>query len=67
MKIVPCSTWTMERQRSTRVEMVGINDKRHITAVFCGSLTGKKKSYCLSLMSTTFVKELVVKQLLLLF
>ena len=42
MKIVPCSTWTMEQQRSTRVEMVGINDKRHITAVFCGSLTGKK-------------------------
>ena len=40
IKIVPSSTWTMERQGSKRVEAVGINDKRLITAVFCGSLVG---------------------------
>ena len=40
IKIVPSSTWTMERQGSKRVEAVGVNDKRLITAVFCGSLVG---------------------------
>ena len=40
IKIVPSSTWTMERQGSKRVEAVGVNDKRQITAVFCGSLVG---------------------------
>ena len=40
IKIVPFSTWTMEQRGAKRVEMVGVNDKRQITAVFCGSLTG---------------------------
>ena len=40
IKFVPCSSWTMERQGEKRVELVGINDKRQITAVFCGSLVG---------------------------
>ena len=40
IKIVPCSTWTMNQQGASRVEMVGTNDKRQITAVFCGTLTG---------------------------
>ena len=40
IKIVPSSTWTMDRQGSKRVEIAGVNDKRLITAVFCGSLTG---------------------------
>ena len=40
IKIVPSSTWTMDAQGSKRVEVAGINDKRLITAVFCGSLTG---------------------------
>ena len=40
IKIVPSSTWTMHAQGSRRVEAVGVNDKRLITAVFCGSLTG---------------------------
>ena len=40
IKIVPSSTWTMERQGSKRVEAVGVNDKRLITAIFCGSLVG---------------------------
>ena len=41
IKIVPSSTWTMEQQGSKRVEEVGVNDKRLITAVFCGSLVGE--------------------------
>ena len=40
IKIVPSSTWTMERKGANRVEMVGVNDKCQITAVFCGALTG---------------------------
>ncbi len=38
--LVPSSLWTMEKQGSKRVEMVGSNDKRIITAVLCGSLIG---------------------------
>ena len=40
VKIVPSSTWTMDREGSRRVEVVGIGDKRMNTAVFCGSLVG---------------------------
>ena len=40
IKIVPSSTWTMEQQGSKRVEAAGVNDKRLITAIFCGSLVG---------------------------
>ena len=40
VKIVPSSTWTMDAKGSKRVEMAGVSDKRLITAVFCGSLTG---------------------------
>ena len=40
IKIVPCSTWTMDRRGVKRVEMIGANDKRQITAIFCGTLTG---------------------------
>ena len=40
VKIVPSSTWTMERKGSKRVDVAGANDKRAITAVFCGSLVG---------------------------
>ena len=40
IKIIPTSTWTMEQRGARRVEMVGVNDKRQITAVFCGSLVG---------------------------
>jgi hypothetical protein len=38
--LVPASSWTMEKRGSRRVEITGVNDKRQITAVFCGSLTG---------------------------
>lgn len=40
IKIVPVSPWTMDKQGSKRVEVTGVSDKRLITAVFCGSLTG---------------------------
>ena len=40
MKIVPSSTWIMERKGSKRVDVAGASDKRAITAVFCGSLVG---------------------------
>ena len=40
LKIVPSSAWTMDLRGSKRVEMIGVDDKRQITAVFCGSLIG---------------------------
>ena len=40
IKFVPCCTWTMEQQGTKRVEVIGVNDKRQITAVLCGSLSG---------------------------
>ena len=40
IKIVPSSTWTMNTRGAQRVEVVGVHDKRLITAVFCGSLVG---------------------------
>lgn len=40
IKIVPSSNWTMELQGSKRVEMIGTNDKRQITALFCGNILG---------------------------
>ena len=41
IRLVPSSTWTMERRGEHRVEMVGVNDKRQITAVFCGNALGE--------------------------
>ena len=38
ISIVPGSLWTMEVKGSKRVEIAGMNDKRQITAVFCGTL-----------------------------
>ena len=40
LNIVPSSSWTMAKKGSKRVELTGIDNKRQITAVFCGSLTG---------------------------
>ena len=40
IKIVPSNTWTMDHQGSQRVEVAGVNNKRLITTVFCGTLTG---------------------------
>ena len=38
--LVPASSWTLDKRGYKRVEIKGVNDKRQITAVFCGSLTG---------------------------
>ena len=38
--LVPAASWTMEQVGSKRVEIKGVGDKRQITAVLCGSLTG---------------------------
>ena len=40
LKIVPSTSWTMEKKGTKRVELVGIDDKRQITAVFGCSLAG---------------------------
>ena len=40
MKIVPSCSWTMEQKGTKRVEIVAIDDKRQITAVFGCSLSG---------------------------
>ena len=40
MKIVPATSWTMEKRGTKRVEIVGIDDKRQITAVFGCTLAG---------------------------
>ena len=41
LHLVPTSNWTMANKGSKRVEMKGIEDKRQITAVFCGTLCGE--------------------------
>ena len=40
ISIAPSSLWTMAPSGSRRVKIVGIGDKRQITAVFAGSLSG---------------------------
>ena len=40
IKIIPTTTWTMEKMGSKRVEIVGTNDKHQITAIFCGTIQG---------------------------
>ena len=40
IKIVPIDTWTMELRGFKCVELIGLQDKRQITAVFCGTLVG---------------------------
>ena len=41
INIVPGSSWTMELKGSKRMEIVGISDKRQITAVYCGTMAGE--------------------------
>ena len=40
LNLVPASNWTMEVRGSKRVEVAGLTNKRQITAVLCGTLTG---------------------------
>ena len=37
---IPVSSWTMEKEGAKRVETTAVDDKRQVTAVFGGSLTG---------------------------
>ena len=41
LKIVPVSTWTLEKKGVTQVPIVGIEDKRPITAVLATTLDGQ--------------------------
>ena len=38
--LIPGSSWTMERSGTRQVEIAGLGDKRQITAVLAGTLTG---------------------------
>lgn len=40
IKLVPYSSWTMERRGAKGVELLSANDKHQITAIFCGSILG---------------------------
>ena len=40
LSVVPASDWTMTVKGAKRVEAVGINGKRQLTAVLAGSLAG---------------------------
>ena len=40
LSYVPVSEWTMEREGAKRVEIGGLDDKRKITVVFAGTLSG---------------------------
>ena len=37
---VPVGSWTMDKEGAKRVEIAGVDDKRQITAVLAGSLSG---------------------------
>ena len=41
LNYVPVFNWTMEKEGAKRVEIKGLDDKRQITAVFGGTLTGE--------------------------
>ena len=41
ISIVPVSSWTMSQKGEQRVEVVGLDDKRKITTVLCGAMTGE--------------------------
>ena len=41
IKIVPVSSWTMEKRGAKRVEIAGVDDKRQITAVFVATAVGE--------------------------
>ena len=40
INIVLGSSWTMAQKGAKRIEMVALHDKRQITAVVCGTLSG---------------------------
>ena len=40
IKIVPSTTWSMEKRGAKRVEVVGTGDEWQITVVFCITIQG---------------------------
>ena len=38
---IPIGSWTMEKEGARRVELAGKDDKRQVTAIFAGSMTGE--------------------------
>ena len=40
INIVPSCPWTMEEKGAKCVDCVGLDDKRHITAIICATLSG---------------------------
>ena len=40
IRIVPSTTWSMEKQGAKRVEVIGTGDSCQKTAVFCGMIQG---------------------------
>ena len=40
LNIVPSSFWTMDQRGQKRIELIGLKNKRQITAVFCCSIQG---------------------------
>ena len=53
LHVVPGSTWMMEEKGCKRVEIIGMDDKRQITAVICGSPTGNLLPFQLIYSGTT--------------
>ena len=41
IRYIPVSNWTMSTEGSKRIELIGHDDKRQITATFVGTLTGQ--------------------------
>ena len=41
ISIVPVFSWTMSKKGEQRVEIVSLDNKRQITAVLCGAMTGE--------------------------
>ena len=41
MKLVPLSSWTMVKKGTKHVKISGVDDKRQITAVLAGSMSGE--------------------------
>ena len=38
IKIIPSTSWTMAKHGSKCVDIVGTDDERQITALFCGTM-----------------------------
>ena len=53
IKIVPVSSWTMEKKGARRVEIANVDDKRQITAVFAATAIGEFLPFQLIYQGTT--------------